>query len=106
MTNGSATIDVTSIEEQQEVVSENIEEHVAAIRASVKKSRSLSGRIEEFKPDGLDVSIAATVWAIPPQSSVLKLLAGVAAPLLKRAVMSAISPTGARGSVVAMIDRA
>lgn len=105
LVNGGATLDVSSLNRQEEVVAAIIDEHVVEIRAAVAKSQTLSGRWQDVKPDALDIAIATAIWAVPPAAPVAKLLASVAAPLLKRAVLSVVSPTGANNSIVARLDR-
>jgi hypothetical protein len=105
LTDGDLMTGNVKLSEYQSMAIEKLQGHVNRIRKDVEKSRSLRGKLEAAKPDALDVSIAAVIWSVPPQASVLKLTMGVAAPLLRRAILSVASPTGSAKSVVMKLDK-
>lgn len=97
------------VERAQEVVDERLRDRCARIRASISKTKTLSGRLqaatEGGKELGADIGLAAAVWAVPPEASVVKLLAGVSAPLLRRALKAAAPTTGGSASVLMKLDK-
>lgn len=88
-----------------EIMAEHLAAYVAGIEADVARSRTLSGRLEALKPDAIDFALAAATWLIPPDS-ILALVKSLAAPLVRRALMSMVSSKGSANSVIVKLGRA
>jgi hypothetical protein len=95
-----------SLSNQEAIVSGQIEEYAANIRAGIAKSKTLSGRLGEARKEALDIGLAVAIWSVPPQASPIKLVAAIAAPLVKRAILSVVSPEASPSSVIVKLDKA
>jgi hypothetical protein len=106
LSNGDTPISESNLADYGEIMTERLANYVASIKADIARSSTLKGRLESIKPEAIDWTIAATMWMIPPQSPVLKLVESLAAPLVRRALKSIVSPQGSAKSVIIKLGRA
>ncbi|MDS0133695.1 MULTISPECIES: hypothetical protein [unclassified Amycolatopsis] len=102
---GNTTLREDDMSAFEEIVDDKIKQRVAKIESDIEKSNTLRGALESAKPSKLDLGLAAAVWAIPPQGSILKLIAGVGAPILRAALKSVSSRQNSAQSVVMEIRK-
>lgn len=105
LADGTSPISAHELKEYESILDEKISRHVSKIESDIENSRSLRGKISAARPSKLDIGLAATVWAIPPQGSVLKLVAGLSAPILKAAVNSIVARRASSSSVLMKLQR-
>lgn len=91
--------------ESRALVTETIEHHVAIIRADIERSRSLTGRLSNARPEAIDLAYALAVFSMPGET-LIKALAGVSVPILKAAIKSFAPQVGGGHSVVFALDQA
>lgn len=100
LADGDALIPDQKMAAYESILDERIQSHVAKIDADIEKSPSLKSKIATIRPGKLDIGLAAAIWLVPPEGSITKLIAAIAAPILKAAVTSFRSPSGTSRSVV------
>lgn len=105
LADGDSLINSSDFADYGDIMAERLAVYVSKIQADIAHSRTLKGRFESIKPDAIDLAIAATMWIIPPESPVIKLVESLAAPLVRRALKSISSSRGSAKSVIMKLGR-
>ncbi|WP_162834229.1 hypothetical protein [Amycolatopsis circi] len=106
LADGDVLVKPEDMQEYESILDEKIREHIAKIEHDIEKSRSLKNMMAAVKPTKLDVALAGVAWAVPPHASPLKLIAAVAAPVLKAALTSLVGARNLPSSVIVELRRA